>query len=185
MLILKWMLCFCLGTYISPVLAHTFAPHTQYEVCFSPNKGCDKRLLRLIYQAKHSVYMQAYSFTLRSLGIALRKAKQRGLDVKVIVDRGQLLPQAHSQIAYLLKQHVPVWQDNVDNLAHNKVLIVDRRIVETGSFNYTYSAVRYNAENMLIIYSKLLAQHYLRNFQARLRHAVAVKEDAVIDAADK
>ena len=46
-------------------------------------------------------------------------------------------------------------------------MIVDKAVVETGSFNYTVSAQHYDAENLLIIHSKILADRYLANWHRR------------------
>ena len=178
MFIRSLIVCFMCGLcalIVRPVLANSFQPHTRYEACFSPSQDCAGRLIALVNKAQHSIHMQAYSFSLRSLGHALLQAKRRGVRIKIIVDRGQLKPQARSEIFYLMQHGIPVWQDNIINLAHNKVMIFDGKIVETGSFNYTYSAQRYNAENILIIYSKALAGQYLQNWQQRFKHSVAVK----------
>ncbi|ERL60671.1 phospholipase D-like domain-containing protein [Piscirickettsia salmonis] len=52
-------------------------------------------------------------------------------------------------------------------IAHNKVIIVDDNMVITGSFNFTYSAQKRNAENVLIIKDKKLAGLYIKNYNKR------------------
>ena len=47
---------------------------------------------------------------------------------------------------------------------HNKVMIIDSDIVVTGSYNFTNSAEKSNAENMIILRSAPLAQQYYKNF---------------------
>lgn len=58
-------------------------------------------------------------------------------------------------------------------IAHNKTIIIDpdgpNSVVETGSFNFTYSAERRNAENALIVRGDAdLASAYEGYFQKRL-----------------
>ena len=36
-------------------------------------------------------------------------------------------------------------------LQHNKFIVVDGAVVQTGSFNYTASAAEHNAENVLVV----------------------------------
>ncbi len=79
-----------------------------------------------------------------------------------------MAPHAH----YLMHHHIPVWQDNQLSIAHNKVMIFDRKTVETGSFNFTYSAQHRNAENVLIIQNKALAAAYLKNWFRRKKQSV-------------
>jgi len=47
----------------------------------------------------------------------------------------------------------------------NKVMIVHREIVITGSFNFTRAAEESNPENVLIIRSQELAREYFENWE--------------------
>jgi phosphatidylserine/phosphatidylglycerophosphate/cardiolipin synthase-like enzyme len=47
-------------------------------------------------------------------------------------------------------------------------MVIDNRIVLTGSFNWTTSADKHNAENLLVLHDPALAQAYERNFVDRL-----------------
>ncbi len=76
-----------------------------------------------------------------------------------------------------MRHHIPVWQDNQLSIAHNKVIIIDGKIVETGSFNFTYSAQHRNAENVLVIADQQLAQAYARNWQIRQSHSVKMSSN--------
>jgi phosphatidylserine/phosphatidylglycerophosphate/cardiolipin synthase-like enzyme len=55
--------------------------------------------------------------------------------------------------------------------AHNKVMIIDGETVITGSFNFTKAAEENNAENLLIIHDKKLAERYTKNWQEHERHS--------------
>ena len=60
-------------------------------------------------------------------------------------------------------------------IAHNKVIIVDGRTVEQGSFNYTKAAENSNAENVLVNWNNpKLAELYLRDWQKHWEHSDAV-----------
>ena len=61
--------------------------------------------------------------------------------------------------------------DSVHATAHNKVIIVDGETVITGSFNFTKAAEESNAENLLVIHDKKLADLYTRNWQDHKRHS--------------
>jgi phosphatidylserine/phosphatidylglycerophosphate/cardiolipin synthase-like enzyme len=56
-------------------------------------------------------------------------------------------------------------------IAHNKVMIIDGETVITGSFNFTKAAEENNAENLLVIRDKKLAERYERNWQEHERHS--------------
>lgn len=48
---------------------------------------------------------------------------------------------------------------------HNKFVVLDDKIVITGSFNWTYQAVKYNQENLLIVEDDNLVKEYNKNFE--------------------
>jgi phosphatidylserine/phosphatidylglycerophosphate/cardiolipin synthase-like enzyme len=159
----------CLIFAASSSLASTFKDNTAYQVCFTPYENCTGELIRQINQAQSSIYVQAFSFTSRPIAKALINAKQRGVKVLVIFDHSQLDHRHYSLARLLIKNDISVWNDDQPNIAHNKVMIIDRSIVETGSFNYTVSAQRYNTENMLIIHNAPLAERYIANWNRRMQ----------------
>lgn len=147
--------------------ALTFPANTHYRICFTPQQNCTKMLVNAIDRADKSIYVQAYSFTSRAIAGALVKAQQRGVKVYIILDKSNFQANVHSSATYLLWHRMPIWNDKVLNIAHNKVMIFDQKSVELGSFNYTWSAQKYNAENMLMIDDPTLAQAFLKNWCAR------------------
>jgi phosphatidylserine/phosphatidylglycerophosphate/cardiolipin synthase-like enzyme len=56
-------------------------------------------------------------------------------------------------------------------IAHNKVMIIDGKTVITGSFNFTKAAEENNAENLLVIRDKKLADQYTKNWQEHDKHS--------------
>lgn len=155
-------------------LAFSFPKDTPYQVCFTPQHYCTGLIDDHIYAAKKSIYVQAYSFTSRNIAKALVRAAKRGVKVYVILDKSNFQKGRFSFAGYLAKNHIPIWNDNQLRIAHNKVMIFDGTTVETGSFNFTYSAQKHNAENVLIIQSKPLAQQYLQNWFARQKRSIKV-----------
>ncbi len=69
-----------------------------------------------------------------------------------------------------------MWVDRRHVIAHNKVIIVDGITVCTGSFNFSTAAEYVNAENVVILYDKVLAQKYADNWQLHRGHSEAWKE---------
>ena len=57
-------------------------------------------------------------------------------------------------ISFFLNQGIPVRIDVKRAIAHNKVMVIDGKMVITGSFNFTKSAEENNAENLLVIRKK-------------------------------
>ena len=54
--------------------------------------------------------------------------------------------------------------DSRHAIAHNKIMIIDKETVITGSFNFTKAAEEKNAENLLIMKNKELAKVYIENW---------------------
>ena len=52
-------------------------------------------------------------------------------------------------------------------IAHNKVILIDGRILVGGSYNYSESAEKRNAENLLIIRDHEVIAEYRENWHGR------------------
>jgi len=91
--------------------------------------------------------------------------------VEVILDKSQRT-EKYSVLPALLTAQVPTWIDAAHQIAHNKIMIIDGDTVITGSFNFTRSAEYNNAENLLVVRDKALAERYEANFQDHLRHSL-------------
>jgi phosphatidylserine/phosphatidylglycerophosphate/cardiolipin synthase-like enzyme len=134
---------------------------------FSPKGNGLQLILELIDSADSEIRMQTYSFTHPLIGDALLKAHKRGVDIKIIVDEDHNGKKVGSSVAgFLAANGVDVKWTKSYAIQHNKVIIVDRKMVETGSFNFSKAAQERNAENVLIIYNcPQLAQPYLQDWQ--------------------
>lgn len=142
----------------------------QVSVDFSPGGGGEKLILDAIAAAHVSILVQAYSFSDRRIQRALGQAKDRGVNVEIILDKTDTEPYEHHPpvAAVLAAAGIPVWIDAAVRIAHNKVIIVDSRDLITGSYNFTYAAAYDNAENLLYIRNApALTQAYIANFNWR------------------
>jgi len=120
---------------------------SNIRLCFTPPRAnCGQMVVEQINQAKNTIYMQAYGLTHPKIIEALIKAKQRGVDVKILLDRSNLT-QKYSKMKELAAAGIELTVDRVPGIAHNKVIIIDNIITITGSFNFTVSADTRNAEN--------------------------------------
>jgi phosphatidylserine/phosphatidylglycerophosphate/cardiolipin synthase-like enzyme len=142
------------------------------QVFFSPNGGAQAAVVSAITKAKKTILVQAYSFTSAPIAGALKTAHMRGVEVRVILDRSQRT-ERYSGMTFLVHAGIPTWIDAAHAIAHNKVMVIDGRLVITGSFNFTKAAESKNAENLLIHDSVALAVTYRKNWEAHLLHAEA------------
>ena len=158
------------ATYTAPLQTVTYttviSPPGGVEVLavrFSPNGGCKAELLNWINRANQSIYVLIYSFTLDEVGDALVSAKLRGVDVKVVFD-GQQADVQGSEYQKLRDAGVEARVDTRAALMHDKVAVIDAKIVITGSFNWSTSAEEENNENLIVLKSQSLASTYTEEF---------------------
>jgi phosphatidylserine/phosphatidylglycerophosphate/cardiolipin synthase-like enzyme len=141
------------------------------EVYFSPSGGCTDAVVREIRAARHTILVQAYSFTSNRIARALADAHNRGVDVKVIIDKE--IASEYFMADRLCDAGIPVSTDAIHAHAHNKVMILDGEVVITGSFNFTDQAEHSNAENLLVIRDRAIAKQYEDNWREHAGHSEA------------
>jgi len=144
--------------------------NTRTKTCFSPGGGCTEAIVSQIGEAKTEILVQAYSFTSVPIAEALLNAHKRGVKVQAILDKSQR-KERYTSATFLSNSSIPTYIDDKHAIAHNKIILIDRAIVITGSFNFTIAAEEKNAENLLIIWNKELAMSYLDNWANHKEHS--------------
>lgn len=147
------------------------------SVGFSPEGSALQLVLKTISDAQQSIRLMGYSFTSPEVVKGLIAAKRRGVDVKVVLDdRGNHGKSSVAAISLLVNAGIPVRLDSHYKIQHDKVIVTDARNVETGSFNFTRSADRYNSENALLLRDMPgVASQYLAHWQSRWARGTAAK----------
>lgn len=133
------------------------------EDCNLDFQGGIYKIIKLIKNAEESVKMASFSFTHEQLADELLKADIKGLEVKVLIERKQRNAQK-SQYSRLKDFEIDIKVDGNKYNMHHKFIIIDNKIVITGSPNYSFSGFNRNDENMLIIYDERLALRFVREF---------------------
>ena len=132
---------------------------------FSPNRGGAKVLIGFIDRCNTTIDAAVYSITHDGISDALIRAKQRGVDVRIITDKTQAAGK-WSDDEKLEEASIPVkrggyhWRGSM----HNKFVIGDDTAVGTGSFNWTKNADKRNAENFVIIRLRYVVVDYRQEF---------------------
>ena len=139
------------------------------DVCFSPAGGCEAKIVNFINAEDKEILIQAYSFTDVNIENAL--IAKKGI-VHILLDRTDV---GTTVLQDFLNNGMDVLIDKKHPIAHNK-LIITPGAVETGSFNYTTQAEKYNAENALFIRYKPLAQKYHDNWMVHRAHSIPASE---------
>jgi len=136
------------------------------EIYFSPKDKAVTRILELVNAAQTSIDFLAYSFTSADIGNAIMQQAQAGVKVAGVMDDGQVKSTKVTEWDPFTQAGLDVRLDgNLVGLMHHKVIIIDRQIVITGSYNFTAAAETTNDENVVIIFSPQLAAQYLQEFE--------------------
>ena len=144
------------------------------QACFSPLGKCSSHVVREISQAQKEIVVAVYAFTSDEIAWALVKAGQRGVKVQVVLDREFDATNESSKGSFLEQQRVSLRRvsgldsekkERGPGLMHQKFAVIDRRVVLTGSYNWTASADNLNDENLLLFRDAgPLAEEYRREF---------------------
>ena len=134
------------------------------DVCFSPEGNCDRKLIEFIDSAKTTLRIAIYSLNHEGITTAILRAHDRGVDVRVVVDKGQS-KSTNSGVPALTQDHVPTRFGNFSGIMQNKYNIVDDQMLETGSFNYSIAATSKNAENQIYLSTSTIVSKYMQNFE--------------------
>ena len=139
--------------------ASGLARANEIQVCFNPPlpESCDatKAIVEALVSARQQVLVQAWGLISAPIAQELVQAERRVQDVRVILDKRA----ARRGYPFLERAGLLVLIDAEHATAHS-VMIVDRQIVITGSFNFTRSAQERNAEDLVLIRSPTVAAQY-------------------------
>lgn len=162
---------------ISPPSAANCSSSSWYLVCFTipfypddktrHKNGLDSALAGLIDRAVVSVDLAAYDFDLPSIADALIGAQSRGLSVRVVMDSDTLnssYEATKTAIDKLKAASILMVGDNRSDLMHSKFVIVDKRWIQTGSWNYTDSDTYRLNNNAIFVDSPALADRFTAEF---------------------
>ncbi len=121
-------------------------------------------VVRWIDRANSSVHVLIYSFTLDAIRNSLIAAKNRGVDVKVVVERSNANEKG-AEYQHLKNVGVDIRLDTNSGLMHDKVAVIDGHIILTGSYNWSAAATTSNNENLVVIDSANWASAFETQFQ--------------------
>jgi phosphatidylserine/phosphatidylglycerophosphate/cardiolipin synthase-like enzyme len=122
------------------------------DTCFSPLGHCDQVMVSWINSAEKRLDGAIYGLTDPSIAAALIRAKERGVEIRLIQDRSQSKDR-RNVLKPIMTAGIPVriQKGSGGGIQHNKFMIIDGHYVITGSFNWTISASRRNDENFVVL----------------------------------
>lgn len=156
--------------------APVLAAQGTLQAAFAPWDDIESLIVAQLAGARRQILVQAFILTSRPITDALVAARQRGIDVRVLMDAGQIDKNSSERLRQLRGAGIPVWLETDYRNAHNKVIIIDAPLasatVITGSYNFTWSAQHKNAENILVLGNNPpLAARYAENWQRHRQDA--------------
>jgi phosphatidylserine/phosphatidylglycerophosphate/cardiolipin synthase-like enzyme len=129
---------------------------------FAAGKRIVDSITSLIDNAQYSVYMAVYNFDNRPIFDALIKAKKRGLIVKIVGDYHELETDGYKALS---DAGINLVAGNLNAIQHDKFIIVDDKILVTGTGNISHSDFYNNDNHFLIIRDEAIAGIYKKEFQ--------------------
>ncbi|GAB1598996.1 mitochondrial cardiolipin hydrolase-like [Argonauta hians] len=149
--------------------------HIACKNNFLLDSGCDRsdcslshyktslsEIYRRLCAAKNYICVCVFHITYHDLVDVLIAMSKRGVCIQVITDDEKT--DCESQVNRLKAHNIPVRTDNSSSFMHHKFTVVDRKIVIHGSFNWTFSAITGNLENVLITNDSDIVQNFQREF---------------------
>ena len=120
----------------------------EIKVFFSPQGGIAEEIIKQIDNAQEYIDIAIYSFSYEPIAEAIIRAKNRGVEIRILMDKSQA-EGTYSQYKFFLDNDVVIIQDRHAGIMHNKIAIIDGRVLFTGSYNWSKSAEERNEENLL------------------------------------
>lgn len=139
-------------------------PYSTMQTAFCPSQECTTLPVAALDSAHTRIWVAMYSFTNQDLADALIRARSRGIDVRVIVEKQQAGSQ-YSQHRNLADAGIPVRIDSNPNYMHHKFAVIDTDKLINGSMNWSGNGVGENNENVSLIASPELNQKFSSEFQ--------------------
>ena len=130
----------------------------------SEDPALENAIIPIVKSATQSVRFLTFSFTDYPLADTMSQLHQAGVDVAGVFETVGSETDA-AELKTLMCRNVPVKQDGNPSFMHHKLIVVDERIVITGSMNYSTNAEVNNDENVIIIDNADIARLYIQEFE--------------------
>jgi phosphatidylserine/phosphatidylglycerophosphate/cardiolipin synthase-like enzyme len=137
---------------------------TPIQVYFSSEDDVLNHIIPVVESAQTNIRFLAFSFTDYPLAKAMIDRAGVGANVAGVFEKvGSETEAAELRTLYCAK--VPVRQDGNPSFLHHKLIVVDNRIVITGSLNFSTNADTSNDENVIVIDNPAIARLYMQEFE--------------------
>lgn len=124
-----------------------------------------KALLDYIKRADFYVDVCVYLITCNEICELLATLWNKKIAVRIITDKQMSLAGKHSKVTFFLKHGIPFKVIDGGGIMHNKFVIIDRKILITGSFNWTHQGFQSNFENAVVLQDSHTVGKFWRYFE--------------------
>lgn len=129
------------------------------------NQKPEELLINVINSSKTTLDIAIYSLTKPEIVDAIKKAKKRGVAVRLITDKIQSSGKSQSEALKILgSASVPIKINKHSGLMHLKVTISDKKIMTIGSYNYSEAASTRNDEVLMVVRNVNVAKSFTTEF---------------------
>jgi len=145
------------------------------------SKPALKEILKQLSLAKKSVKITIYNFTHKKIANRLKTISKKGIKVKIIYDNESIKrKQGKTTYYYLAKyKNIDVYsirgkyvkKKNYFGKMHQKIALIDDKVLILGSANWSYSGFGKNYEVVIICENPEFAKKYSKFFDNLLKRA--------------
>lgn len=142
---------------------------TKAKVAAYFESDCETAIITHINSSKKEIQLAIYTFTRPSIYKALANAQRRNVKVEIKYDdevaewKGMQVAIEYMEKAGITCTKITPKKGKTGKM-HNKYLIIDKKTVITGSYNYTTAATKLNYENIIVVQSTKIATDFHKNF---------------------
>jgi phosphatidylserine/phosphatidylglycerophosphate/cardiolipin synthase-like enzyme len=133
------------------------------QVFFSPRDRPSDTIVAAIAAARESIRFMTFSFTADPIADAMIAQQQAGIPVRGVFEKTNSRGTG-AEYDKLVDAGIDVVRDGNCYILHHKVIIIDDRLVLTGSYNFTGSAETSNDENLVFIEDPAVVAAYVAEF---------------------
>ena len=139
------------------------SPERASSIRVAFNRDCLDAILEVLDSARETIDVCVFALADDRLTSALFDARRRHVRIRVMTE-ADTAGNTGADARALMKAGIEVRFETSESLMHHKFLVIDGRVVLTGSLNWTRKAVEFNHENVVILDDRAAAEAFLDEF---------------------
>ncbi|WP_400162947.1 phospholipase D-like domain-containing protein [Brevibacillus sp. TJ4] len=154
------------GTAVATSITSKTADNKLEWAFTKADQNPEQLLISVINGAQTQLDIAIYSLTHPDIVAAIRDAKKRGVNVRLITDKQQAGGQSQTEALKILgSAGVPTKINAHSGLMHLKVVVADKKVATIGSFNFSKAASTTNDEVLMVLRDEAVAISFAEEFE--------------------